>query len=88
MKTVSLVGSTGSIGRQAVEVIEADPGAYRVIALGAATSVDALADQAGRLRPERVALVDAGRAGEGSAEWAWAVRRRPDKSCRGSCRTH
>jgi 1-deoxy-D-xylulose-5-phosphate reductoisomerase len=64
MKTVSLVGSTGSIGRQAVEVIEADPGAYRVIALGAATSVDALADQAGRLRPERVALVDAGRAGE------------------------
>ncbi len=64
MKTVSLVGSTGSIGRQTVEVIEADPGAYRVIALGAATSVDALADQAERLRPERVALVDAGRAGE------------------------
>jgi 1-deoxy-D-xylulose-5-phosphate reductoisomerase len=64
VKTVSLVGSTGSIGRQTVEVIEADPGAYRVIALGAATSVDALADQAERLRPERVALVDAGRAGE------------------------
>jgi 1-deoxy-D-xylulose-5-phosphate reductoisomerase len=64
VKTVSLVGSTGSIGRQAVEVIEADPAGYRVIALGAATSVDALAGQAERLRPERVALVDSSRASE------------------------
>ena len=64
MKTVSLVGSTGSIGTQAVEVIGADPGAYRVVAIGAATSVDALADQAELLRPERVALADPGRAGE------------------------
>jgi 1-deoxy-D-xylulose-5-phosphate reductoisomerase len=58
MKTVSLVGSTGSIGTQAVEVIEAQPDAYRVIALGAHRSVDVLADQARRLRPERVAVAD------------------------------
>ncbi len=62
MKTVSLVGSTGSIGTQAIEVIGAEPGAYRVAAIGAATSVDRLADQANRLHPERVALADATRA--------------------------
>ena len=37
--TVSLVGSTGSIGTQAVDVIAAEPGRYRVVALGAASSI-------------------------------------------------
>ncbi len=64
MRTVSLVGSTGSIGTQAVEVIEAEPDRYRVVALGAARSVELLADQARRLRPLRVAVADASRARE------------------------
>jgi 1-deoxy-D-xylulose-5-phosphate reductoisomerase len=51
MTTVSLVGSTGSIGTQAVDVIEADPDRYRVVAIGAARSVDVLAAQAWKLRP-------------------------------------
>jgi 1-deoxy-D-xylulose-5-phosphate reductoisomerase len=59
MKTVALVGSTGSIGTQAVDVVRAEPGAFRVVAIGAATSVDALAAQAIELRPERVAIADA-----------------------------
>ncbi|MDP9440815.1 MAG: 1-deoxy-D-xylulose-5-phosphate reductoisomerase [Actinomycetota bacterium] len=57
--TVSLVGSTGSIGTQALDVIRADPGRYRVVALAAATSVDALAAQAEEFRPEVVAIADA-----------------------------
>ncbi len=64
MRTVSLVGSTGSIGTQAVEVIEAEPDRYRVVALGAARSVELLADQARRLRPLRVAVADASRVRE------------------------
>ncbi|MGI8777262.1 MAG: 1-deoxy-D-xylulose-5-phosphate reductoisomerase [Acidimicrobiales bacterium] len=64
MRTVSLVGSTGSIGTQAIDVIEAEPDRYRVVALGAARSVELLADQARRFRPLRVALADASRAGE------------------------
>jgi 1-deoxy-D-xylulose-5-phosphate reductoisomerase len=63
MKTVALVGSTGSIGTQAIDVIRADPDRYRVVALGAATSVDRLADQAMELRPQTVALADASQAG-------------------------
>jgi 1-deoxy-D-xylulose-5-phosphate reductoisomerase len=57
--TVSLVGSTGSIGTQSVDVIDAEPGRYRVTAIGAARSVDVLAGQAWRLRPAKVAIADA-----------------------------
>jgi len=64
VKTVSLVGSTGSIGTQAVEVICADPGSYRVVAIGASSSVDTLVTQAEQLGPERVALADPTRAAE------------------------
>jgi len=56
--TVSLVGSTGSIGTQALEVIEGAPDQFRVLALGAHRSVDALAAQARRLGPEMVAIGD------------------------------
>ncbi|MGI8751830.1 MAG: 1-deoxy-D-xylulose-5-phosphate reductoisomerase [Acidimicrobiales bacterium] len=58
MRTVSLVGSTGSIGTQAVDVIEAEPDRYRVVAIAAATSVETLVAQAHRLRPEAVAIAD------------------------------
>jgi 1-deoxy-D-xylulose-5-phosphate reductoisomerase len=52
---VALLGSTGSIGRQAVDVLEADPG-FRVVALAAGRNGDLLAEQARRLRPAVVAL--------------------------------
>jgi 1-deoxy-D-xylulose-5-phosphate reductoisomerase len=64
MKTVSLVGSTGSIGTQAIDVVRADPDSYRVLAIGAARSVDLLAEQADLLHPEQVALADPARASE------------------------
>jgi 1-deoxy-D-xylulose-5-phosphate reductoisomerase len=64
VKTVSLVGSTGSVGTQALEVIRADPDHYQVVALGAATSVETLAAQAESLRPQRVALADTARAAD------------------------
>jgi 1-deoxy-D-xylulose-5-phosphate reductoisomerase len=53
---VSLVGSTGSIGTQAIDVVEAEPGRFRVTALAAQRSVDTLVAQAARLRPELVAI--------------------------------
>ncbi|MBV9410873.1 MAG: 1-deoxy-D-xylulose-5-phosphate reductoisomerase, partial [Acidimicrobiia bacterium] len=58
-RSVALVGSTGSIGTQAVDVIAAEPDRYRVVALGASTSIDLLAAQAHQLRPEVVAVADA-----------------------------
>ena len=64
MRTVSLVGSTGSIGTQAIDVVLAQPESYRVIAIGAARSVDLLAEQARLLRPEKVALAEPSRAAD------------------------
>jgi 1-deoxy-D-xylulose-5-phosphate reductoisomerase len=53
---VALLGSTGSIGRQAVDVLVAHPDRFRVIALAAGSNAAELADQARRLRPAVVAL--------------------------------
>jgi 1-deoxy-D-xylulose-5-phosphate reductoisomerase len=55
---VSVLGATGSIGTQTLEVIEAEPDRYKVVALGAGTSVDLLAEQAARHRPRVVAVAD------------------------------
>ncbi|MGE0794314.1 MAG: 1-deoxy-D-xylulose-5-phosphate reductoisomerase [Acidimicrobiia bacterium] len=62
--TVALVGSTGSIGTQALDVVAAEAGRYRVVALAASSSVELLADQAHRVRPDVVAIADPARAGE------------------------
>ncbi len=64
MKTVSLVGSTGSIGRQTLEVVRAEPDRYRIVALGASTSVEQLAAQVVEFRPDAVAIADASRAAD------------------------
>ena len=61
---VSLVGSTGSIGTQAVEVVSASPDRFEVVALAAQRSVKELAAQATALRPELVAIGDPSLASE------------------------
>jgi 1-deoxy-D-xylulose-5-phosphate reductoisomerase len=55
---VSLVGSTGSIGTQAVEVMTTEPDRFDVAGLATWTSVDVLGAQARALRPEVVAIGD------------------------------
>src|SRR6478672_11615375 len=57
-RRIALLGSTGSIGRQAVEVIAAHPDAFRVVALATGSNARLLAEQAARLRPTAVALGD------------------------------
>ncbi|HXR53418.1 MAG TPA: 1-deoxy-D-xylulose-5-phosphate reductoisomerase [Acidimicrobiales bacterium] len=59
-RTVSLVGSTGSIGTQAIEVVQASGGRFEVVALAAQRSVDQLGAQAQALRPALVAIGDPG----------------------------
>ena len=62
--TVAVIGSTGSIGTQALDVIRAEPERYRVAALAAASSVELLGQQARQFRPSVVGLADATRARE------------------------
>jgi len=55
---VALLGSTGSVGRQAVEVLAAHRDVFRVVALAAGTNVAALTEQAALLQPAAVAMGD------------------------------
>jgi len=63
-RSLSIAGSTGSIGTQALEVVRANPGLFEVIALGARSSVGLLAQQAREMRPKKVAIADPSKAGE------------------------
>jgi 1-deoxy-D-xylulose-5-phosphate reductoisomerase len=57
-KGVAILGSTGSIGRSALDVIDGLAGAYRVVALVAGSGWESLAQQAERYRPAVVGLAD------------------------------
>lgn len=56
---VAIAGSTGSIGTQTLDVIEASPQEYEVVALGASSSVEVLIAQALKWKPRIVAVADA-----------------------------
>jgi 1-deoxy-D-xylulose-5-phosphate reductoisomerase len=58
-RDVVILGSTGSVGTQAIDVVLRNPGRFRVVALSAAGSrVDLLAEQAHRLGVDTVAVAD------------------------------
>jgi len=57
--TLAVLGSTGSIGVQALEVAERQPERVRVIGLAAGRSLETLAGQARRWRPAALALEEA-----------------------------
>jgi 1-deoxy-D-xylulose-5-phosphate reductoisomerase len=57
-RTLSILGSTGSIGTQALEVLDKVPGRFTVIALAAGRNVELLARQAVARRPALVAVAD------------------------------
>src|SRR4051794_30383435 len=57
-RRVALLGSTGSIGRQTLDVLESNSDAFEVVALAAGSNATLLAEQAARFRPSAVALAD------------------------------
>ena len=71
--SVAIAGSSGSIGTQALDVVRAEPGRYRVAALGVSTSVDCLIEQAREFRPDVVAVADPRRRPEVEAALPFAT---------------
>ena len=57
-KQIAILGSTGSIGTQALQVIEAHPDLYEVYALTAHNSVELLAEQARKFLPDCVIIAN------------------------------
>ena len=64
MKYLSILGCTGSIGRQTLSVVESLREGFTVVALAAGSNLDELVGQIGRHRPEVVSVADASRADE------------------------
>lgn len=60
-KQIAILGSTGSIGTQALQVIEEHPDLYEVYALTANNQVDLLAEQARKFMPAAVVIANEGK---------------------------
>ena len=58
MRTLAILGSTGSIGKQTLEVVEEHPDLFEVYAITANRSADLLIEQARKFRPEVVVIAD------------------------------
>ena len=56
--SVSILGSTGSIGTQTLDVIAANPDRFELAAIGAHSSTKLLIEQAHQFRPRLVAVAD------------------------------
>jgi 1-deoxy-D-xylulose-5-phosphate reductoisomerase len=67
LKQLSILGSTGSIGRQCLSVVEALPGRFSVGALAAGANLEELAGQTQRHHPDLVSVADAKKADEFAA---------------------
>src|SRR6202043_1045628 len=59
---LAILGSTGSIGRQCLSVVESLPGRFGVLALAAGSNLDELVGQIERHRPELVSVADSTKA--------------------------
>jgi 1-deoxy-D-xylulose-5-phosphate reductoisomerase len=56
MRRVSILGSTGSVGRSTLAVVDAFPDALRVVGLAAGGNIELLAQQVDRYAPELVSV--------------------------------
>jgi 1-deoxy-D-xylulose-5-phosphate reductoisomerase len=78
MIRIALLGATGSIGRSTLEVVARHPDRFRVVAVSAHRSVEALAEIVERVAPEVAVLTDetawsGARGGERSNGTTWRV---------------
>lgn len=61
MKNLAILGSTGSIGTQTLQVVEANPDRFRVEVLTANNNVDLLVQQALKFKPDSVVIANEGK---------------------------
>ena len=58
VKNIAILGSTGSIGKQALEIIEQHSDIFRPVVLTAGTNADLLISQAKKFKPQYVVIAD------------------------------
>ena len=57
MKTLAIIGSTGSIGKSALEVYEKNKKSFKLIALAANTNLNKLIKQYFKFKPKNIFLI-------------------------------
>lgn len=81
-KNISLLGSTGSIGRNVLKVVRQYPGRFRIVGLAAGNNIGLLRDQIEAFRPSLVSVSTPELAGELAAglppEWAERILSGPE----------
>src|SRR5271170_1785368 len=58
MKRIAILGSTASIGRQCLNVVDSLPGAFEVVSLAAGSNIAVVAEQIARHRPKLVSVAN------------------------------
>ncbi|MBL1178862.1 1-deoxy-D-xylulose-5-phosphate reductoisomerase [Pantanalinema sp. GBBB05] len=64
MKAISLLGSTGSIGTQTLDIVTHHPDEFRIVGLASGRNVELLAQQIRQFQPQIVAICDADKLSE------------------------
>ena len=64
MKAITLLGSTGSIGTQTLDIVEHHPDQFRLVGIAAGNNVELLAQQVRQFKPEIVAICNPAKLGE------------------------
>ncbi len=62
MRRISLLGATGSIGVNVLDVVRKFPERYKIVAMAAGTNVQQLAEQVKEFKPELISVCDVTRA--------------------------
>jgi 1-deoxy-D-xylulose-5-phosphate reductoisomerase len=58
MKKISLLGSTGSIGVNTLDVVDRNPKSFKILAMSAGSNVDLFAEQVRKFKPKIASLLD------------------------------
>ena len=58
MKKLCILGSTGSIGENTLDIVRQHPDLYRIVSLSAHTQIDKLAKQAREFLPQVVVVAN------------------------------
>ncbi|MDD3014216.1 MAG: 1-deoxy-D-xylulose-5-phosphate reductoisomerase [Candidatus Gastranaerophilales bacterium] len=58
LKQISILGSTGSIGKQALEVVDSLPDHFRIFGLAAGANIELLKEQVKKYKPEIISVKD------------------------------
>ncbi|RKX22071.1 MAG: 1-deoxy-D-xylulose-5-phosphate reductoisomerase [Candidatus Zixiibacteriota bacterium] len=62
MKNLVILGSTGSIGKSTLEVVDNHPGSFKIIALTAHSNAELLIQQYNKYKPDYICITDAKKA--------------------------